>query len=485
MIHTGRLGNPLRESVAETNAASLGGRIGRVAINATIDGATISFVLLHRKQNDRAREAPDMTGATPFRIDVPEARLETIRRQVRGFAWDAMPTLIEHDDPWSAGADPGFLRGLCDYWVDGFDWRAQEAAINRFPQLMAEVDGHAIHVLHERGSGPHDTALVLTHGWPGSIVEFLAVIDRLAHPERFGGAAADGIDVVVPALPGFGFSGRPAAPIGPRHIAGLWDRMLRETLGYQRYIAQGGDWGSMVSAMAGLHHSIAKGGGCAAIHINMLGARVEGPPETDEERAYEARCEPFLRDGRAYAETHRTRPQTLAYAMQDNPVGAAAWIVDKFQAWSDRRGPPGGTPNTPLPGATPETHVSGGAPRPEASGNKSLAEVFSRDTLLTNLMFYVATGSFATATWIYRAVQNEAVRVLPAGTRIDVPTGYLSLPREIRPLPPRLLLEKTYRVVRFSEHDRGGHFAAMEQPDLFVADVAAFVGQVRGMPGLG
>ncbi len=399
-----------------------------------------------------------MAAATPFRIELPDARLEAIRRQVRGFDWDAMPTLIEHGDPWSAGTDPGFLRALFDYWVDGFDWRAQEAAINRFPQLTVEIDGQSIHALHECGSGAHDTALVLTHGWPGSIVEFLGVIDRLAHPERFGGTAADGIDVVVPALPGFGFSGRPAAPIGPRAIAGLWDRLLRETLGYRRYIAQGGDWGSMVSAMAGLDHSLAKGGGCVAIHINMLGSRVEGPPETDEERAYEARCEPFLRDGRAYADTHRTRPQTLAYAVQDNAVGAAAWIIDKFHAWSDRRGP---------------------------GGEKPLTDVFSRDTLLTNLMFYVATGSFATATWIYRAAADEVMRVLPAGTRIDVPTGYLSLPMEIRPLPPRELLEKTYCVVRFSEHDRGGHFAALEQPDLFVADVAAFVQQVRALPGIG
>ncbi len=399
-----------------------------------------------------------MAGTRPFRIELPDARLEAIRRQVSGFDWDAMPTLTEHGDPWSAGTDPGFLRMLCDYWVDGFDWRAQEAAINRFPQLMVQIDGQAIHVMHERGSGAHDTALVLTHGWPGSIVEFFPLVDRLAHPERFGGVAADGIDVVVPALPGFGFSGRPAAPIGPRRIAALWDKLLRETLGYQRYIAQGGDWGSMVSAMAGLDHSLAKGGGCMAIHINMLGSRVEGPPETEDERAYEARCEPFLRDGRAYADTHRTRPQTLAYAVQDNPVGAAAWIIDKFHAWSDRRDP---------------------------AGEKPLTDMFSRDTLLTNLMFYVATGSFTTATWIYRAAADEVMRVLPAGTRIEVPTGYLSLPMEIRPLPPRALLDKTYRVVRFTERDRGGHFAALEQPDLFVADVAAFVQQVRAMPGSG
>ena len=396
-----------------------------------------------------------MAAATAFRIALPEARIASIRQRVRAFDWGALPALVEHGDPWAAGTDPGFLRALCEYWADGFDWRAQEEAINRFPQVMAEIDGQAIHVLHERGSGGHDTALVLTHGWPGSIVEFLGVIDRLAHPERFGGDAADGIDVVVPALPGFGFSGRPAAPIGPRRVAALWDRLLRETLGYRRYIAQGGDWGSMVSAMAGLDHAVAKGGGCVAIHINMLGSRVEGPAENDEERAYETRCEPFLRDGRAYADTHRTRPQTLGYAMQDNPVGAAAWIIDKFHAWSDLRG---------------------------AHGEAPLTEVFSRDTLLTNLMFYVATDSFTAAAWIYRAAHTEVVRVLPAGTRIEVPTGYLSLPEEIRPLPPRGLLEKTYRLVRFREHDRGGHFAALEQPDLFAAEVASFVRQVRGMP---
>ncbi|MGH7155526.1 MAG: epoxide hydrolase family protein, partial [Acetobacteraceae bacterium] len=359
-----------------------------------------------------------------------------------------LPEIVERNDPWAAGASAQFMRDICDYWISGFDWRAQEAAINRFPQIMAEIEGQRIHVLHERGSGPHDMALVLTHGWPGSIIEFLGVIDRLAHPERFGGDAGDGIDVVVPALPGFGFSGRPAVPIGPRRIAGLWDRLLREALGYKRYIAQGGDWGSMVSAMAGLHHSVAQGGGCAAIHLNYLGSRVDDAPAGVAERAFHERCEPFLRDGRAYAETHRTTPQTLGFAMQDSPVGIAAWIIDKFHAWADLR-------------------------------FGDLREVFGFDTLLGNVMLYVATGSFTTAAWIYRAVQDEAVRLLPVGTRIDVPTGFASFPLEIRPLPPRSLLERTYRIERFSEFQRGGHFAALEQPDLFAGDVAAFVRQVR------
>ena len=390
-----------------------------------------------------------MPELSPFTLDVPQARLDAIRASIDAFDWASLPLLEEDGDAWSAGTDPVFLRRLCEHWTGAFDWRAREAAMNRFPQFMADIDGQRIHLIHERGSGPSDTALVLTHGWPGSIVEFVGVIERLAHPERSGGDPADGVDVVVPALPGFGFSGRPASAVGPRHVAGLWDRLLRDALGYGRYVAQGGDWGAMVSAMAGLDHPLAKGGGCEAVHLNYLGVRAEGDVETEEEQAFEARCAPFLRDGRAYADVHRTRPQTLAFAMQDSPVGQAAWIIDKFHAWSDLR------------------------------HGDDLGSVFSLDDLVANLMLYAATGSFATATWIYRAAQHEVVRVLPRGTRIEVPTGFASFPREIRPRPPRSLVGKTYDLLQFTEFDRGGHFAALERPDDFVADVSAFVRRVR------
>jgi pimeloyl-ACP methyl ester carboxylesterase len=391
---------------------------------------------------------PSMVDLTEYRIGVPQQRLDAIRDAIAAFDWDDFPDLAESEDPWSAGTSSAFLRRLCAYWTSGFDWRAQEAAINRFPQFMADIGGQRIHLLRERGSGPSDTALVLTHGWPGSIVEFLGVIERLAHPERFGGEAADGVDVVVPALPGFGFSDRPHAPVGPRRISGMWDRLLREGLGYKRYIAQGGDWGSMVSAMAGLDHSTAKGGGCEAIHLNFLGSRVDGDIETEEDRAYEARCQPFLRDGRAYSETNRTRPQTLGLAMHNNPVGQAAWITDKFHAWSD---------------------LGGGEPD----------RVFGFDQLLTNIMLYVATGSFTTSSWIYRAAQHEVMRNLPRGTRIEVPTAFASFSHELRPLPPRGLLERTYNLVQFTEFEQGGHFAALERPNEFVADVAKWVRLVR------
>jgi pimeloyl-ACP methyl ester carboxylesterase len=389
-----------------------------------------------------------MVALSAYKIEVPQQRLDAIHDAVAAFDWDEFPDLVEEGDAWSAGTSHAFLRRLCTYWTAGFDWRAQEAAINRFPQVIADVDGQRIHLLHERSSGLRDTALVLTHGWPGSIVEFLGVIDRLAHPERFGGQASDGVDVVVPALPGFGFSGRPQAPIGPRRISAMWDQLLRDGLGYECYIAQGGDWGSMVSAMAGLDHALDKGGGCEAIHLNYLGSRLEGDVETEEDRAFEARCQPFLLDGRAYSETNRTRPQTLGLAMQNNPVGQAAWIIDKFHAWSD------------LGGREPDV-------------------VFGLDDLITNVMLYVATGSFTTSSWIYRAAQYEVMRTLPKNTRITVPTAFASFPYDLRPLPPRGLLERTYNLVQFTEFQKGGHFAALERPTEFVEDILRFVRKVR------
>lgn len=389
-----------------------------------------------------------MVEIVSYRIEVPQNRVDSISESVRRFDWSILPDLVEDGDPWAAGTSTAFLQRLCDYWITDFDWRAQEAAINRFPQFIADIDGQRIHLLHERGSGPGDTALVLSHGWPGSIVEFLGVIDRLAHPERFGGKAEDGVDVVVPSLPGFGFSGRPIAPIGPRRIAGIWDRLLREGLGYERYIAQGGDWGSMVSAMAGLDYSVARGGGCEAIHLNYLGSRAEGDVETEDDRAFEARCAPFLRDGRAYSETHRTRPQTLGLGLEGNPVGQAAWIVDKFHAWSD------------LAGREPDA-------------------VFSLDALITNVMFYVVPNSFTTSAWIYRAAAKEVMRTLPRGTRIEVPTGYASFPWDLKPLPPAALVERTYNLVQFTEYERGGHFAALERPVEFAQDVLTFVHSTR------
>ena len=392
--------------------------------------------------------------ATPFEIAVPAERVEAILRKVRAYDWHEMPEIAPGGDRWAYGTDMAYLRELCRYWSEEYDWPAAEAALNRFPQFTAAVGDLTIHFLHVRGSGRDGTAVLLTHGWPGSVLEFYGIIEHLAHPERFGGAAEDGVDLVIPSLPGYAFSGKPAVPIGPKRIAALWDRLMRETLGYPRYIAQGGDWGAIVSGQIGLDHGIAQGGGCEAVHLNMYGVRPATAPETDAERAWAARLAQFRTAESAYSHLQATKPQTLSYGMMDSPVGTAAWIVEKFNGWSDRRGP---------------------------DGTERIENVFTKDQLLTNVMLYLVTGSFNTATWIYRGRADEGGADLPSGRRVEVPTAVANFPKEIIPFASRRMVDTGYNVVRWTDFDRGGHFAAMETGPLFSDDVAAFVRQVRSL----
>ncbi|GAN76789.1 epoxide hydrolase family protein [Acidisphaera rubrifaciens] len=391
---------------------------------------------------------------TPFRIDVAQAVIDAIRAKVRAYDWHEMPEIAPGEDRWAYGTDMRYLRALCEYWVDTYDWRAAEAALNAHPQFTAAIDGQTIHFLHVRGSGPGGDALLLTHGWPGSVYEFYGVIDRLAHPQRHGGDAAAGIDLVIPSLPGFGFSGKPSRPIGPRRIAGLWDRLMRETLGYRRYIAQGGDWGAYISGMLALDHTHARGGGCEAVHLNMFGLRPAGPLGAEEDRAWADAVAQFRNRESAYSQLQATKPQTLSYAMMGSPVGVAAWIVEKFNTWADTRGP---------------------------DGARDIEHVFTKDQLLTNVMIYLVTRSFNTASWIYRGRADEGGAVMPAGRRVEVPTAIASFPCEIIPFPKRPLVETGYDVVRWTDFERGGHFAAMETGPVFADDVAAFVAQVRAL----
>lgn len=230
-----------------------------------------------------------MTAPQPFTVEVPQRVLDGIREKVRAYEWPRTPSIAPDEDPWTYGTDPAWLRELCRYWTEQFDWRAAEAELNRFPQFTAQVDGQSIHFLHVRASAPGAPTVVLTHGWPGSVYEFYGVIERLTRPENHGGNAAHGVNVVVPSLPGYGFSGAPDRPIGPRRVAQLWDRLLREVLGYETYIAQGGDWGAMVSGWLAFEHSTSNRGGCRALHLNMLGLQPAGGPQTDEEKAWQQR----------------------------------------------------------------------------------------------------------------------------------------------------------------------------------------------------
>lgn len=382
-----------------------------------------------------------MTSIRPFRINVPDETLGHIRRRVAAYRWHEMP----EDGGWGYGTNLDYMKSLCAYWLEAFDWRKQEAALNRFSHFLAPAEDIDIHFIHEKGSGSAPLPLIVSHGWPGSVAEFMNFIEPLAHPERFGGKAEDAFDVIAPSLPGFGFSGKPGRPIGPRRMARLFDSLMTDTLGYDGYLAQGGDWGGAISSWLGYEHAPA----CRGIHINIMTMRDPGGPQGPEEEAWAKRFEIEQEMENGYRTQQATKPQTLSYAMMDSPVGVAAWIIEKFNSWSDTTG-------------------------------DDIESVHSKDELLTNIMIYLVTGTFNTASWIYYGRREEGGRILsPQGRRVEVPTGCALFPAELLSWPPRSYVERVYNVTQWSEMPRGGHFAAMEQPELMIEDVRRFARHLR------
>jgi len=377
----------------------------------------------------------------PFRIDVPDKTLEQIRTQVANYPWHEMPD----DGGWAYGTHLGYMKELCAYWLNEFDWRKQEAAINRFSHFIAPVQGIDLHFIQEKGDGPSPLPLIISHGWPGSIVEFLDIIQPLAHPQRFGGSADDAFDVIVPSLPGFGFSGRPARPIGPRKMADLFNSLMTDVLGYRNYLAQGGDWGGAISSWLGFEHAPT----CQAIHINILTMRHPDGPHGPEEEAWAVQFEhdQLLENG--YRTQQATKPQTLSYAMMDSPVGVAAWIIEKFNSWSDTEG-------------------------------DNIESAHTKDSLLTNIMVYLVTKTFNTASWIYYGRREEGGRLLSTDNRrVEVPTAAALFPAELLAWPPRSYVERLYNISHWSEMPRGGHFAALDEPELLIDDIRAFARTLR------
>ena len=378
---------------------------------------------------------------SPFQIEVSDKTLALIRSQVASYSWHEMPD----DGGWEYGTNLEYMKELCVYWLDEFDWRVQEAEINRFPQFIAPIDGIDLHFIHEKGSGPAPLPLIISHGWPGSIVEFLEIIEPLAHPERFGGSSDDAFDVIAPSLPGFGFSGRPSRPIGPRKIARLFANLMTNALKYNRYLAQGGDWGGAISSWLGFEHAPA----CCGIHINIFTMRPpDGPRSRDEEAwATQFKQEQLMEDG--YRTQQATKPQTLSYAMMDSPVGIAAWIIEKFNSWSD-------------------------------TVDDDIESVYTKDELLTNIMVYLVTRTFNTASWIYYGRREEGGRLLSSdGQRVEVPTAAALFPAELLSWPPRSYAERVYNITRWTEMPCGGHFAALEQPTLLIDDIREFARTLR------
>ena len=381
-----------------------------------------------------------MTTPKPFAIRIPDEKLAAIRARVEAYSWFPAPA---NEQGFAYGMSTPVMQDIQRYWLETYDWRAAEAELNRWPQFTAEVDGQAIHFVHVVGEAKGRRPLLITHGWPGSVYEFWQAIGPLAFPSEHGGCAEDAFDLVIPSLPGYGFSGKPASPLGQRATAALWDKLMRDVLGYPAYLAQGGDWGSMVTSWLGKNHGTADGkGGCRGIHLNMMAMRpTPALPQTPEETAWLQRSQMMMQMEGAYLMQQATKPQTLAMALMDSPMGTAAWILEKFHGWSDLR-------------------------------ERGLLEVYTRDQLLTNVMIYLVNDAIATSVWYYNALFQEGGASLPEGERCETPTAFASYPGEEYILaPPQSWAKRAYNITRWTQLPRGGHFAAMEVPEIYVADV--------------
>jgi len=376
-----------------------------------------------------------------FKVKISDQELDSIYNKIKKYPWHEMPD----DGGWEYGTNLDYLKELSNYWVNNFDWRKSEAQLNKFSNFKSKVDDIEIHFIHEKGSGSNPTPLLLMHGWPGSVIEFLHIIERLAHPEKFGGNIDDAFDVVVPSLPGFGFSGRPSRPMGPRKIANTLNKLMTENLGYKNYLAQGGDWGATIANWIGYDHSKS----CKAIHINCLTMRHPDGPQTKQEEEWQQRfnTDQIMQDG--YRTQQATKPQTLSYGMMDSPVGIAAWIIEKMYSWSDLK-------------------------------DNNIESVYSKDTLLANIMVYVVTKTFNTATWIYYGRREEGGRFFPKDfKKIEIPTAAAIFPAEMSEWPPKSYVDRMFNITQWTEMPRGGHFAALEEPELLVNDLVKFSRSVR------
>jgi pimeloyl-ACP methyl ester carboxylesterase len=397
----------------------------------------------HAQADPQPPAAPRPQFARPaavrsFKVDIPQARIDAILARVRAAKLPRqIPSGPGATSAWETGMDLAWLEGLRRYWVERFDWRAAEARLNRYPQYIAKVDGYDIHFYYVQGEGKNPLPLVLTHGWPGSVVEFLDMIGPLTEPSRHGGKASDAFTVIIPSLPGYGFSSMPDHPIMAISTAKLWHKLVTEVIGHPSYVAQGGDIGSAVTVqLAYLFPQSVKG-----IHLNLtpwlaIPAEQQTPAETKWIADYEA----YMAREFDYLRMQMNKPMMPAVALVDSPLGTAAWIAEKFWAWADHKG--------------------------------NLDAVIRKDTLLTDIMLYLVNdsgidGSF----WFYRAIRDEMTKGFHPGF-IKTPTAIARFPKEYPMGSPELSTAKRgYNVTHFTDMPRGGHFAALEQPGLLVDDL--------------
>ena len=372
----------------------------------------------------------------PFKVEISNDILQKLNSKVKNYQWHEMPD----DGGWDYGTNLDYMKEFAEYWSSKFDWKKTEEKINKFRNFKTNIDGIDIHFIHEKGSGSNPKPLLLNHGWPGSIVEFLDIIDQLAHPENYGGNIQDSFDVIVPSLPGYGFSGRPSRPIGPRKMASIFNSLMTNSLSYEKYISQGGDFGGTICTWLAYDFPESLLG----IHINILITRHPDGPQTKEEIEWQERFKVEQRIEDGYRTQQSTKPQTLSYAMMDSPVGVAAWMIEKMRGWSDIK-----------------------------DGN--IESVYSKDILLSNIMIYLVTKTFNTSTWIYYGRREEGGRSLPKDhLPLKVPTAIAKFPKEYLEWAPRSYVERIYNVKQWTNMPAGGHFAALEKPDLLIKDIREF-----------
>ena len=385
----------------------------------------------------------DPVGAEPFEVSVPDEVLDDLRERLGKTRWPIEPKA----PPWTYGASLAYMKDICAYWRDQYDWRKAETRINKYPNYKVTLGGKKIHFLLEKGSGSNPQPLLITHGWPGSIVEFLDIIEPLAHPEKFGGDEKDAFTVVLPSLPGYGFSDAPDLPMLPRDVGHLWDELMVKVLGCEHYFAQGGDWGAIISSWLALDHPEK----LKALHLNLCGFIPEVTDENplnEEEQAWMDRYMVRRATETAYHQIHGTKPQTLSYGLQDSPSGCAAWMLEKFHGW-----------------ATPGEDV------------KDLP--FDKDLLLTNVMLFWLYGSNA-PTWFYCSILDGSGRCPPKGEKVQVPTGFFLFPKDIAMPPPNAWLDRSYgNITQRHDSPDGGHFAAFEKGEAFTHDVREFFRSYR------
>jgi len=375
----------------------------------------------------------------PYRLAIDESAIADLKRRLAQVRWpDEAP-----EPPWRYGTSVGFMRELVEHWARTYDWRRTEAALNAWPQFVTAIDGIDVHFLKVEGRGPNPKPLLLSHGWPGSVLEFLKVIPLLTNPAAHGGDAADAFTVVVPSLPGYTLSFRPNQERRALPAIGAMFHQLMMRLGYSRYGAQGGDWGSFVTAWLGANRPEHVLG----IHLNLLPLRRDASMfsnPTDEERRFLAELEAWLKEETGYQWIQGTRPQTLAFGLADSPVGLAAWIAEKYRAWTDCNGDP--------------------------------RNALSMDEMLGNISLYWFTNCIGASFWPYYARMHGP---WPIDGKIGVPTGYCEFPREIL-RPPRAAAERAFvDIRRWSVMPKGGHFAALEQPEALAQEIREFFRPLR------